>query len=81
MKTDVEIIKDLKRIGSLVNIQGLNREKDRSPLLNNKGSRVCAGLCVSFIVKNSHRLLPLSFKNKVRTAALRNAALGRNLIN
>ena len=78
MKTDVEIIEDLERIGSLVNIQGLNGEEDRSPLLNDRGSRVCVGLCVSSVVKNSHRPIPLSFKNDIRSTALESVPLGRS---
>ena len=48
---------------------------------DNRGVRACVSFGVSSVIKNSHQPLPLSFKNNIRTAALGNAALGRNLIN
>jgi hypothetical protein len=71
----------LGSIGSLINIQGLNREKDYQLLLNDKGVSLGVGLSINFIIKNSYRPIPLSFKNDIKTAALGNVALGKSLIN
>ena len=64
-----------------MSIQDLNRREDHLLLLNNRGVRACVDFSISSVIKNSHQPLPLSFKNEVRTAALGNTALERNLIN